>query len=293
MTTDVTVEGWLAGGNLTLPAEPLARYWRRVAEGAAPEVVERHREELERTGHRALFAELFGEERLYARSVNLRTLGELSAFSRGAADLERAARRGVHLHELMRPMLAITDELLGGLLRDDDFAAPPKRICEVGGAWGATIAHLTRRFAPLEYRNYEIDAAYAAWAEKELGARAMPCDGESLAGTDDASMDLVVANNVLFFVPPIKAYRYLTEMARVLAPGGVLLFNAVLADRLSEAQLQGFLDDWFPRRAFGFLPQRFLDLALPEASFVPLRTDDTHPGRAGWTYHVYRRRRFT
>lgn len=279
------------GTNLTLPAEPLARYWRRVAESAAPEVVERHRQELERTGYRALYDQVFGEERLYAASVNPRTLGELSAFSRGAADLERAARRGLHLHELMAPMVAITDELLAGLLHDDDFAAPPPRtVCEIGGAWGATIAHLTRRYQPAEYRNYEIDSAYAAWAERELGARAMPCDGETLAGTDDASMDLVVANNVLFFVPPIKAYRYLKEMARVVAPGGVVLFNAVIAERLSEAKLDEFLADWFPRRAFGIMPQRFCDLALPEDEFTLLRTDEDHPGKAGWTYHIYRHR---
>lgn len=289
MDDDDSFQAFTEGTQLVLPGRLLDRYWKRLAEGTSSERLAEYRNELESSGYRRLYEQMFAEEMLYVSSLHPRTLKEVTAFQRGAGDLAVAQRKDIHLHERMKTMIAMTDELLAWLLKDEYFNAPPQRICEIGGAWGATIAHLTNRFSPVEYQNYEIDPVYAEFAQDELGARAMPCDGESLSGTATDSIDLVVANNVLFFVPPIKTYRYMKEMARVTAPGGVVLFNVVVADTLSEDKLVEFLDDWFPRRAFSLVPQRFLDLAFPPDDFSLLATDETHPGKAGWTYHIYRR----
>jgi len=148
--------------------------------------------------------------------------------------------------------------------------------------------HLTERFHPTEYQNYEIDSAYAKWAEETFGVKAMPVDGETLSGTKDRSMDLVIANNVLFFMPPIKVWSYLTEMARVTAKNGIIVFNVIVPDFFENKQLDFFLEK-FPRRAFSFTPQRFIELSFPKTEFEFIRNEESDSDRPFLPYYFFRR----
>lgn len=280
---------FLKGTNLVLPAKSLQSHLSRLARTADPEAFARYTERLERTQHRRLYEQLFGEELLLVESLNPKTCLERTTFFRGHQDARRAQRRGRSLVDSNRNKYEVTDRLLGTLLHDEDFKEPPRRICEIGGAWGATVKHLTDRYGPEDYQNYEIDTAYGAWVEEELGARAMPVDGETLSGTHDRSVDLVIANNSLHFMPPIKVFSYLSEMARVLEVGGLAVFNLIVADRFDARMLQSYLAVYFPRRAFSLVPQRFVDLAFSDSEFELVRTQYSNAESVYMPYYTYRR----
>ena len=231
--------------------------------------------ELARTNYRVLFEQIFGSEALAtAHFSGNNFLAMRSPMALGAYDVDLARRRGVDLVELFKEKFEITDKLLRELLPDDLFTHPPNSVCEIGGAWGATIKHLVERFEIKTYHNYEPDRHYAQWAAERFGVSNMPVDGETLSGTESDSMDLVLANNVLIFVPPIKIWSYLIEMRRVIRRGGLILFNAVVSDQLTELDLQNQLMGQFPRRTFQIVPRDVIDRTFPAPDFELLKVFD-------------------
>lgn len=223
---------------------------------------------LKDSGHRVLFEQLFAlEAHATAHFAGGNFLAMRSPMALGSYDVKLAERRGLDLTALFAEKFEATDALLWKLLPDPVFRKPPQRACEIGGAWGATIAHVMRRFSIESYHNYEPDRHYAAWTAERFGAEAMPVDGETLSGTADDSVDLVIANNVLTFVPPIKVWSYLTEMRRVVRRDGIVLFNLVLSDQLDESDLRRYLDNYFPKRAIQIFPRDLLDRAFPSDRF--------------------------
>src|SRR5262249_52964324 len=155
-----------------------------------------------KTHYRALFEQLFWPEALGCSYISPDGRMFRSPMALGKYDVDFAKRRNIDIPERFATMFETTDKLLWQLLPNEFFPEPPKRICEIGGAWGATIKHLTERFSPDVYYNYEPDRAYADWTSKRFGTTNMPVDGETLRGMDNDSIDLVIANNVLIFVPP-------------------------------------------------------------------------------------------
>ena len=226
--------------------------------------------QLASTNFRVLYEQLFASEALGAAYLtsDCKTFRSPMSLGRYAVDLSR--RKQFDLVEQSKNMYEITDELLWTLLPEELFTNPPKRICEIGGAWGATIRHFTARFSPEVYYNFEPDRHYAEWACQRFGAIKMPVDGETLQGILDELIDLVVANNVFIFVPPLKVWSYLREMRRVIRRGGLIFFNAVLSDELSEQDLDMYLDEYFPRRTIQMVPGDLVKRIFPEASFVSL-----------------------
>jgi len=280
---------FLKDSNAILPKFQFQKYLERLEKTAGADNVKKYKKHLEETQYKEILEQLFGEELLMGRIIDQKTLRENSLFFRGKSDIKNAKKQGVHLHKLIKSKLEITDDLLSKLILDSDFQTPPKRVCEIGGAWGATIKHIKERFNPEEYQNYEIDGAYAKWAEENLGTKTMPVDGETLSGTKDNSMDLVIANNVLFMMPPIKTYSYLKEMARITAKGGIVIFNALVADFCDGKRLDELLESYFPRRAFCLLPKKFIDLSFRKEEFKLVHKLDLNPNDTTLPYFVFQR----
>lgn len=286
---DDRLEEFLATAAVSVPAEGLEHHVASVRESAGDERADAYVASLATGGHRALLRHLYAEELLYATSVDPRTGRDRTAFSRGQRDLESAEKRGQHLHEWKRAAVDITDRLLWELLKDDDMGRRVRRVVEVGGAWGATMSHVYARFDPDEYQNYEIDSAYRNWAAAEFGAVPMTVDGETLSATSTGSVDLAIVNNVLQFVPPIKVWSYLEELARVTAVGGVVLFGLVVADDLTAADRRVLMRDLFPRRAFSLVPMAFVRASFPAATFEDISHDTQRYGAQRLRYFLFRR----
>ncbi|MCC6639944.1 MAG: methyltransferase domain-containing protein [Deltaproteobacteria bacterium] len=259
---------FLDEANLVLPRRGWEVLRKTMIDSLGPSAASAVEQALKDTQHRVLFEQIFASEaHATAHFARDGFLSVRSPMMLGSYDVEMAKRRGLDLTELFAEKYRATDELLWRLLPDSVFRRPPTRACEIGGAWGATIQHVMCRFAIESYHNYEPDSHYAEWATERFGVEAMPVDGETLSGTADDSVDLVIANNVLTFVPPIKIWSYLTEMRRVLRKDGIALFNLVLSDQLGEADLRRYLDMYFPKRTIQVFSRDILDRTFPSECF--------------------------
>ena len=265
---------FLDHAKLDLPEAGWAHYKDKIRNAAGLEAAAKIEAQLEKTGYRALFEQLFGSEALACAlpmAGNFTTIR--SPMTLGSYETDYARRRGQDIVDNLKGNFDAADKFLRSLLPDEVFDAPPKRLCEIGGAWGGTIKHFVDRFEIEEYQNYEPDRHYADWATERFGVKNMPVDGETLRGTETNSMDLVIANNVFIIVPPLKIWSYLMEMRRVVRKSGLIVFNAIVSDQVSEQSCRDYLTGYFPRRTFQVVPRDFIDRTFVLPNFNLLKIE--------------------
>lgn len=108
-------------------------------------------------------------------------------------------------------------------------------VLEIGGGAGFTGAELVARFPGIRLTITDLDAEMVERARTELGARAevVEADAADLPFPDEA-FDTVLSFLMLHHV---EAWRTaLSEAARVLKPGGLLLGYDVMGGRISHAR---------------------------------------------------------
>ena len=271
---------FLDQANLVLPEGGLEYLLRVLRQKAGQHGAQELEHQLSKTKYRSLFEQLFAPEALACSYLSSDGKAFRSPMALGKDEIEFCKRRNIDISERFERLFDITDRLLWELLPDDLFPEPPRRICEIGGGWGSTIKHLKERFSPDIYYNYDLDQAFAQLAADKFGITNMPVDGETLRGTESDSIDLVIANNVFLFVPPVKVWSYLREMKRVVRKGGLVVFNAVQSGQLSERDLDHYLLAHFPKRALQIVPSDIIKRIFAEPQFKLLHASE---------YCVYRR----
>jgi len=279
------VEHFFKGKKLSLPQEGYEAFLEKCAT-QAPEKYNLFMENIENLQHRGIFEQLFSTEIDMAQGFNFRKLCPIVTFQRGSYDIDLAKKMGVTIAEQKAKLIDITKTRFDAALMDKHI--DPKRvesICEIGAAWGAATRYMLNRYKPTTYHVYEIDTAWAQWLTENLGVDSKSCDGETFAETDDETMDIMVASSCLYFMPFVKQWNYLTETARVLRPGGLAFFNVIVTEQLTVPALKELLSNFFPRRAFGYIPQHCLDTAFPKEEFELLVEN---PQKAD-QYHIYRK----
>ncbi len=102
-------------------------------------------------------------------------------------------------------------------------ALGPRRVVELAAGTGITTAQLVRALPGADITATDLNPAMVSWAaERVAGATWQQGDAQRL-DLPDACADLVVCQfGVMFF--PDKAAAF-AEIARILAPGGTLLFS--------------------------------------------------------------------
>ncbi|MCW2522674.1 MAG: ubiE 4 [Frankiales bacterium] len=102
-------------------------------------------------------------------------------------------------------------------------ALSPSRVLEIAAGTGVATAELVRALPSASITATDLNPAMVAWAAQRVsGPVWLTADAERLDFPDD-SFDLVVCQfGVMFFPDKPAAFA---EVARVLAPGGVLLFT--------------------------------------------------------------------
>jgi len=281
------LETFFTGTKLRLPEEPYQGFIAKCKENAPTDKFLAFCKDMEEVQYRPFYEQLFATEMDMAQKFDFRGLRPAILFQRGVADIAASARKGITVDEARANFICITKERFDDIIKSDFI--DPKRVtavCEVGAAWGAATRYMLNRYKPDTYHVYEIDTGWAQWLKDNLGVDSKQCDGESLSETDSESMDICVASSCLYFMPFVKQWNYLTEFARVLKPGGIAVFNVNLIENTTVRTLKGLLNNFFPRRSFGYIPQHCVDTSFPEDQFEKLVKDPTK----GFGYQVYRKR---
>jgi hypothetical protein len=107
------------------------------------------------------------------------------------------------------------------------FSQPLEIIVEIGPGTGRYLEKTIMAARPSRYEIYETAGPWASYLVSEYKVALQPTDGYSLAGTANASVDLVHAHKVFSTVPFMVTTCYLQEMARVIRIGGWAAFDVV------------------------------------------------------------------
>lgn len=280
------MDTFFRGTKIKLPEEPYRKFLEKCKAKATDSKFDTFEKDMSQAKFNGFFEHLFAVEMEMAQGFDYRNLRPIVTFQRGETDIALAKKKGITLDELKANHIKITTERFDDII-DKGFIDPKRvsAICEIGAAWGAATRYLIDRYNPDDYHSYEIDTGWAQWLKDNLGVDSKQCDGETLSDTDDNSMDICVASSCLYFMPFAKQWSYLAEFARVLKPGGIAIFNVGLIETANLDTLRELLNDFFPRRSFGYIPKHCLETAFPIEKFE--RLVDTP--KTDFGYRVYRK----
>jgi SAM-dependent methyltransferase len=108
-------------------------------------------------------------------------------------------------------------------LADEAAALSPQRVLELAAGTGIATAELVRALPDAQITATDLNSAMVSWAaERIAGATWLQSDAQQLDFADGA-FDLVVCQFGVMFFPDKQAA--FAESARVLAPGGTMLFT--------------------------------------------------------------------
>jgi SAM-dependent methyltransferase len=135
----------------------------------------------------------------------------------------------------------------------DHGLRPDHRVLDVGSGVGRVAAPMTTYLTTGTYDGFDIDREMVAWCQENITPsyprfRFQVADVYSPAYNptgaqraedyrfpfEDASFDYVLLTSVFTHMPPGEVNHYLSEIARVLAPGGITAITWFLIDRDSK-----------------------------------------------------------
>lgn len=135
--------------------------------------------------------------------------------------------------------------------------------CEIGPGSGRHLEALLKTGRFTKYDVYEGDPEWARWLGETFPATSIqPLEGELLASTEDESMDLVHAHATMVYLPFLNVMSYLRDSARVLRPGGWLVFDVFTEDCMLKEDLVRWLAT--EKRYPQLLPREYLIERLSE-----------------------------
>lgn len=178
--------------------------------------------------------------------------GDIKGFGVSAVEqLQEAAAAGLSLPDYLDQQHGTrehTGYILGEVARFGVFEPTPRRVCEIGTGTGMFTETFRARWPVEHYESYEPDPDWAAWLAEQYGVLSQACDGHSLAGTPDASLDVVHAHGVFIYLAFLTSVQYFEDMARVLRSGGYAFFDIMSEDCMTDSAVAEWLaSEWrFP-----------------------------------------------
>ncbi|MFF8835887.1 methyltransferase domain-containing protein [Streptomyces sp. NPDC015130] len=178
------------------------------------------------------------------RSVNNR--GGVDDFLPFEATMRAARSAGLsvgdYLDEVMNGTPGATQSTIDELRALGVFAASPETVLEIGPGSGRYLERTLKECSPGRYEIYETAAPWADYLVDTFKVVAQPTSGSSLAPTPDGSVDLVQAHKVFNTVTFLSASRYFFEMARVVRPGGRIVFDVMTERCLEPAAMRAWAE---------------------------------------------------
>lgn len=153
---------------------------------------------------------------------------------------------GDHIDAVMNGTPGATQSTIDQLRTLGVYAAKPDTILEIGPGSGRYLEKTLKECSPERYEIYETAAPWAGYLVETFGVIARPTAGSSLAPTPDGSVDLVQAHKVFNTVTFLCAARYFFEMARVVRPGGRIVFDVMTETCLDPATVRTWATEGGP-----------------------------------------------
>jgi len=114
------------------------------------------------------------------------------------------------------------------------FDGNVNRICEIGPGSGRYLEKVKAICKPEYYEIYETSRPWREWLVDKHKVVAQVTDGASLSSTPSKSLDLIHTHKMLYGNSILTIFRYMMEMARVVKPGGAVVFDLVTAECLNN-----------------------------------------------------------
>ena len=179
-------------------------------------------------------------------------------------------------HSAAQKIAALGDQYLG-----------PKGLVEVLD-WGCGCGRVSRWLNRPDWRMHgvDIDHENAAWCHQHLGKGEawLGCDLEPPTPFEDASFDLIFGISVFTHLGEEAQFRWLSELKRLLRPGGVAL---VTVHGLASAARFDLPDSawaqWFERGFFDLGPSRDLEAVFGELEHYRGSLHTAEYVRAHWS----------
>jgi len=164
----------------------------------------------------------------------------IKAFDSLEGTLREAAAAGLSVgdhFDMRQGHPTATQDTIDRMVAHGVFTDPIDRVCEIGPGSGRYLARVLSKCSPSYYEIYEPAKDWADWLVQRYRVVSQPCDGLSLGHSVSESSDLVQAHKVFVALPFMTTCRYFNEMARVVRPGGRVVFDIVTEDCMSEEVL--------------------------------------------------------
>jgi SAM-dependent methyltransferase len=222
---------------------------------------------------------------------------EIRPFSSGylpAQETARSARRAGlsvpdYVEELWREP-GRSAAIVRHMAEQGVFARPALRVLEIGAGTGCFVDRVLAASGDrvASYESYEIAEDWAAHLRQRYPVVSHPADGQSLAHTATATVDVVHAHGVFVYTSFLTTYRYFREAWRVARPGAHIVFDAFTEDCFTEEHLARWLDsgDRYPN----ILPERFVVELFAAQGWERIASFQMKLGPAVSRYFIFRSR---
>jgi len=161
-------------------------------------------------------------------------------------------------------------------------------VLEIGAGTGRYLDCVLKEMRPTRYDVYETADDWAAWLAETYGPTAVrqPADGRTLVHTPSQSRELVHAHGVFVYLSMLNSFEYFSEMCRVCAPGGHIVFDFYPAAAFDEATIARWLQS--EHRFPVVLPGDHVEAYFAKRSCVLIHEFDNKHGQGYSHYFIFR-----
>lgn len=180
------------------------------------------------------------------------------------ATLEAARRAdmsvGDYIDTEMSNTPGATAATIDGMRELGVFSQAVNVVVEIGPGSGRYLEKTIAVCQPKRYEIYETAPHWSSYLANNYPVIVQPGDGKSLAATPDNSADLVHAHKVYSSIPSLPSLMYWSEMSRVCAPNGYVVFDILTEACLDLKTLKLWVESGIENGAYPAVMPRMLAL---------------------------------